>query len=191
MFFKSKNEKPSPDTGSDAAAPAAPESSSDLKRDAAQQRAVSSKSRFTALGEVVSVLMAAPPFRGMRLSEVEQLVVPALRTGQVRVGQVQTDQNGIPTPAAVAIWASVSEEVDQRLSQSQNFALKSNEWKSGSIPWLIAAAGDRRVLGPMLDHIQDTILQGKKLKMRTKDSASKVTAGSPPKQVVNGLPQQA
>jgi hemolysin-activating ACP:hemolysin acyltransferase len=205
MFFKSKKAKREADVAADLGsaaeqrpapdvvengAPAGAENGSG-NQDAAQQRAIVAKSRFAALGEIVAVLMDAPSFKTMSLADVQRLVMPAILAGQYRVGQTSPDRTGVPVPVAVVLWASVSEELDRRLSQSQDFALKSNEWKSGGIPWLVAAAGDQRVLAQMLDHIQTTVLEGKKLKMRAKDSTGKISIGSLAKQVESGLPQHA
>jgi hemolysin-activating ACP:hemolysin acyltransferase len=205
MFFKSKKAKreadavsdlgsaaeqrPAQDVAEDGASPVT--ENGGLNLDSAQQRAIVAKSRFAALGEIVAVLMDAPGFKTMPLSDVQKLVMPAILAGQYRVGQTSPDRTGVPVPVAVVLWASVSEELDRRLSQSQDFALKSNEWKSGGIPWLVAAAGDQRVLAQMLDHIQTTVLEGKKLKMRAKDSTGKISIGSLAKQVESGLPQHS
>ena len=202
MFFKSKKgkagadasihasveQRPVPDA-EETGTPAATESCGP-NQDTPPQRALVAKSRFAALGEIVAVLMDASGFKSMPLSEVQKLVMPAILTGQFRVGQTPPDPNGVPVPVAVVLWASVSEEADRRLTQNEEFALKSNEWKSGGIPWLVAAAGDQRVLAQMLDHIQTTVLEGKKLKMRAKDKSGKVTVGSLTNQADSSLPQQ-
>jgi hemolysin-activating ACP:hemolysin acyltransferase len=204
MFFKSKKAKREADAASDLGSAAEQRPAQDaaedgaspvtenggLNLDSAQQRAIVAKSRFAALGEIVAALMDAPGFKTMPLSDVQKLVMPAILAGQYRVGQTSPDRTGVPVPVAVVLWASVSEELDRRLSQSQDFALKSNEWKSGGIPWLVAAAGDQRVLAQMLDHIQTTVLEGKKLKMRAKDSTGKISIGSLAKQV-ESLPQHS
>jgi cytolysin-activating lysine-acyltransferase len=131
--------------------------------------------------------MNAPGFKSMPLSEVQKLVMPAVVTGHFRVGQAPLKPNGPPVPVAVALWASVSDEVDRRLAQDQDAALSPNEWNSGDIPWLVAAAGDQRVLAQMLDHIQSSVLHGQKFKMRTKDSTGKIAIGSPATHAANGL----
>jgi cytolysin-activating lysine-acyltransferase len=205
MFFKSKKAKAAADAGShvdgrteprlapDVAENGAPgvAENGGLNQDAAQQRALVAKSRFTALGEIIAVFMDAPGFKTMPLSDVQNLVMPAVLAGQFRVGQTPPDRTGVSVPVAVVLWACVSEELDRRLSQNQDFVLKSNEWKSGGIPWLIAAAGDQRVLAQMLDHVQTTVLEGKKFKMRAKDSTGKITIGSLAKQADSGLPQHS
>lgn len=220
MFFRSKKRASSDDAGANPGAPASPATgmapltdeaslapppvpplaehvmaaepqSSGLKQDAAQPRTVLAKKRFTALGEVIGVLMNAPGFKSMPLSDVQELVIPAVLNGQFRVGQTPMDGNGFPVPVAVVLWATVSEEVDRRLSQDQGAPLTANEWKSGSIPWLVVAAGSQRVLGQMIEHIQSSVLQGKKLKRRTKDGAGKSTIGAPTKQAGNGLAQHS
>jgi hemolysin-activating ACP:hemolysin acyltransferase len=206
MLFKSKKRKPSEDAGADLGAPASPnpgalqcsddacaghaplaENATAAEADTAQRQALAARSRFAGLGEIVGVLMNAPGFKSMPLSEVQKLVMPAVVTGQFRVGQAPLERNGPPVPVAVALWASVSEEVDGRLAQDQDAVLGTHEWKSGSIPWLVAAAGDPRVLTQMLEHIQTSVLHGQKLKMRTKDSAGKIAIGAAATAAGNGL----
>jgi hemolysin-activating ACP:hemolysin acyltransferase len=68
------------------------------------------------------------------LADLEWLVLPAVLSKQVSV--VQAQQSGVPVPVGVAIWASVSTAVDQRLSDlSAPLRLQSDEWRSGDIPW--------------------------------------------------------
>jgi hemolysin-activating ACP:hemolysin acyltransferase len=203
MFFKSKKAKREAEVAADLGSAAEQRPAPDVVENGApagaengsvnqdKQRAIVAKSRFAALGEIVAVLMDAPSFKSMSLADVQKLVMPAILAGQYRVGQTSPDRTGVPVPVAVVLWASVSEELDRRMSQSQDFVLKSSDWKSGGIPWLVAAAGDQRVLAQMLDHVQTTVLEGKKLKMRAKDSTGKISIGSLAKQVESGLPQHA
>ena len=85
-----------------------------------------------AFARVVSVLMRSNPYRHYSLSDLEWLVVPPLMTGQfaimdAQVTPQQADGAAAPAqtvPVAVAFWASVSPEVDQRLSNPKTPTLK-------------------------------------------------------------------
>lgn len=151
-----------------------------LSADEAQKRAAVSKHLLLSFGEIVSVLMRSPQFRNMPLSEVEALVVPAVMSGQFLVAEAQSKSKGFVTPVAIALWASVSAEVDQRLAQDLDkpFRLQPNEWRSGDVAWLITLAGDGRIISPMLKQLQETTLKGKPLKMRVKGKDGKVTVGT-------------
>lgn len=145
----------------------------------AQKRAVASKQLLMSFGEIVSVLMRNPQFKAVPLGEIEALVVPAVTTGQFLVAEAQSKANGFVTPIGTVLWASVSEEVDRRLSSNldQPFKLAPNEWRSGDIPWLVALAGDQRIINPMIKQLQETRLNGRGLKMRVKGQDGKPTVG--------------
>ncbi len=161
-----------------AASPAAAEPPLDAEE--AKKRAAVSKHLLLSFGEIVSVLMRSPQFRGMPLQEVEALVVPAVMSGQFLVAEAQSKSKGFVTPVAIALWASVSAEIDQRLGQDleKPFRLAPNEWRSGDIAWLITIAGDGRIISPMLKQLQETTLKGKPLKMRVKGKDGNVTVGT-------------
>lgn len=126
-------------------------------------------------GEVVSVLMRTPQFGRLPLTEVRALVVPPLISGQFLVAEAQSKSQGFITPVATALWAKVSKEVDQRLSQDLDkpIRLAPNEWKCGEIPWLIVLAGNPQAIAPMLKQFQETTLKGQPLKMRARDKNGK------------------
>lgn len=159
-----------------ATAPAEPP----LDPEEAKKRAAVSKHLLLSFGEIVSVLMRSPQFRGMPLSEIEALVVPAVMSGQFLVAEAQSKSKGFVTPVATALWATVSADVDQRLAQELDkpFRLQPNEWRSGQIAWLITIAGDGRIISPMLKQLQETTLKGQPLKMRVKGKDGKITVGT-------------
>ncbi len=168
-----------------AAAPAAvPAKAADagppLDAEEAKKRAAVSKHLLLSFGEIVSVLMRSPPFRNMPLNEVETMVVPAVMSGQFLVAEAQSKSKGFVTPVAIALWATVSAEVDQRLAKDLDkpFRLQANEWRSGDIAWLITIAGEGRIISPMLKQLQETTLKGRQLKMRVKGKDGKVTVGT-------------
>jgi hypothetical protein len=55
---------------------------------------------------------------------------------------------GIVVPVGVALWASVSTDVDQRLSDlSAPWRLQPDEWCSGDTLWLVELVGDLNPTG--------------------------------------------
>jgi cytolysin-activating lysine-acyltransferase len=147
---------------------------------------------------VVAVLMRDPGFRNLRLTDLEWLVLPPLLSGQWRLGQSRatpdqaapakgatapkdaaqdTSKGNLPVvPTAVALWASVSPEIDKRLSSNLDkpLLLKPHEWASGDILWLVAAAGDARAVPKFLKHLAATEFKGRDVKLRVTGDDGKV-----------------
>jgi hemolysin-activating ACP:hemolysin acyltransferase len=100
--------------------------------------------------------MRSKEHRQQTLADIEQLVVPALLKGQASVATAQSKTDGLVAPAAVLLWARVSEDVDRRLSAApgQTIKLTPQEWKSGDIVWVVLALGDQRILQGMIQHLQ-------------------------------------
>lgn len=146
----------------------------------AKRRAARSARQFISLGKIVSVLMRHSQFRQHTLADVEGLVVPAVLHDQFLIAEAQSKESELTAPVAVALWASVSAEIDHRLCQDldQPFRLAANEWKSGDIAWLVALAGDARVINPLLKQLQETTLKGRPLKMRGKGKDGKAVVGT-------------
>ncbi len=150
-----------------------------LSAEDTQKRAMASKRLLMSFGEIVSVLMRNPQFREMPLSEIEALVVPAVKNGQFVLVEAQSKTSGFVSAVAAALWASVSADVDRRIVQNieRPFRLSPNEWNSGDIAWLVVLAGDPRVMGPALKQLQDTTLKGRPLKMPVKSADGKFGVG--------------
>jgi cytolysin-activating lysine-acyltransferase len=111
------------------------------------------------------------------LADLEWLVLPAVLSGQYRVAQAQ--QSGIAVPVGVALWASVSTAVDQRLSDlSAPWRLQPDEWRSGDIPWLVELVSDTRTQQALLKHLGETVFRGREIKMRVRDADGKMQIGT-------------
>lgn len=146
-----------------------------LKRKAAEAKQV-----LLGFGEVVSVLMKSPQFRTLTLAQIEELVVPAVTARQFIVAEAQSRTNGLMSPVAAALWAFVSKETDERLTNDvgKPLRLAPSEWRSGDIPWLIVVAGDRRIIQPMLHNLQANLLKGRAFKTRVRGSGGTVETGT-------------
>ena len=136
-------------------------------------------------GEVVSVMMRAQQFRDLPLKQLQEVVVPPLMLGQFLVAEAQSKAEGFVTPVAAALWARVSKEVDQRLSQNLEgpVQLAPKDWNSGDIGWLIVLVGNVQALAPLLKQLQETTFKGRPVKMRAR--------GKDGKRVVTTLSGQA
>ena len=95
------------------------------------------------LGEIVMAMMGLPRYRHQTLSDLQHLVLDPLVRDRVAIAYPSDTEAGPMTDiAGLAIWASVSEEVDAKLrNQIKGGAwpvhLKADEWNSGEINWLI------------------------------------------------------
>ncbi len=129
------------------------------------------------LGQIVTVLMRSPQHKQHPLADLEWLVLPAVLSGQCRV--VQAQQSGIPVPVGVALWASVSTAVDQRLSDlSAPWRLQPGEWRSGDIPWLVELVADAPTQQVLLKHLGETVFKGRAIKMRLRGADGKMQVGT-------------
>lgn len=154
---------------------AAPQAAKQLSSDQVQKQGAASARLLFRLGEVMSVLMRAPQFRTLPLSEVQSLVVPPLSLGQFLIAEARSQSQGYVTPVATALWAKVSNEVDRKLSEGLEgpIRLAPQDWKSGDNAWLIVLAGNAQAIAPMLKKFQETTLKGRPLKMRAKNKDGK------------------
>ena len=133
--------------------------------------------------QIVAVLMRDPNFKNLRLADLEWLVIPAVLSGQFELAHVRTrpgtdkdkekdkaNQGGIFVPIAVALWAHVSPAVDKALSENLDkpLQLRPNQWASGNIAWLVAAAGDRRAVPTFLKQLGEKKFKGQPVKLRAR-----------------------
>jgi cytolysin-activating lysine-acyltransferase len=110
-------------------------------------------------GQIVTILMRSPQHKFLPLADLEWLVLPAVFGGQCSVAQTQL--SGTAVPVGVALWASVSTTVDQRLSDmSAPGRLQPDEWRSGDIPWLVELVADTRTRQLLLTHLGETVFKG-------------------------------
>ena len=127
--------------------------------------------------QVVAVLMRDANFRNLRLADLEWLVLPAIMSGQFKLGHARAQpgadkskDGGTFIPVAVAMWARVSPAIDKAMSENLDkpVRLKANQWMSGDIPWLIAVAGDQRMIPTFLKQLSMEEFKGKHVKMRAR-----------------------
>jgi cytolysin-activating lysine-acyltransferase len=121
-------------------------------------------------GQVISLLMRSPEYKHFSLTDLEWLVVPPIRLGQCGVAEAKMQEDGLAVPVAAALWASVSAEVDRRLSSEleKPMRLRPDEWRSGDILWLISAVGEARMVPQFLKQLERTAFKGRDVKLRTR-----------------------
>ena len=133
--------------------------------------------------QVVAVLMRDARFRNLKIADLEWLVLPAVMADQFRLGHMgrpsepDKGQQGVAIPAALALWARVSPEVDKALSENldKQVRLRPEQWTSGDSVWLMALAGDPRAVPPFLKQLTEKEFKGRQVKIRLRGPDGKVT----------------
>lgn len=133
-----------------------------------------------AFGKITSVLMRDAELGAMPLSDLSWRVAPAIEAGTYAVVDATNLEKRTTTPAAAALWAFVSPEVDRRLTAqiANPVQLAAHEWTSGSIPWIVAASGEPVALQKLFQHLLETRFQGMTIKMRTIGADGRATVSS-------------
>jgi hemolysin-activating ACP:hemolysin acyltransferase len=159
----------SPAAGLNGAAPAGKGEPAALSPEELRKRAAASKLVSASFGEIVSVLMRSEHYRQYTLQDLEWLVVPAVLSNQFLLAEARAKGNGFTAPVGVVLWASVSPEVDQRLTAgiAQPLRLKPEDWRSGDILWLVDAVGPQKLIGSMLQQLHAKVFKGRQVKLRT------------------------
>jgi hemolysin-activating ACP:hemolysin acyltransferase len=138
----------------------------ELSADELAKRAAAAKQISATFGECVALLMRSPHYKHYSLTDLEWLLAPPLAMGQCLVAGAQDKTSGISAPIALLLWATVSDDVDRRLTQnvSRPLRLRPDEWKSGDIPWIVAAEGDPRIMHELVTRLREERLKGKDVK---------------------------
>lgn len=118
-------------------------------------------------GKVVMAMMMVPRYRTQMLTDLQHLVLdPMLQDRLVIAYPNKTDSPVAADMAGFAIWASVSEEVDAQLREQVKagvwpIRLKSQDWNSGSINWLIdVIASDRAMTATVIGSFRQVAKEG-------------------------------
>jgi cytolysin-activating lysine-acyltransferase len=101
--------------------------------------------------------------RHLFLADLEWALMPPLALKQFRLFH----KDG--TPVALATWAFVSDEVEERLNQGR-MRLKPEEWKSGDNCWLIDVVAPPTVVKQVVQDVMKSILCGRKVKYFGRDA---------------------
>src|SRR3954468_6381211 len=93
------------------------------------------------VGEVVLAMLNLPRYRNQSLADVIHLVVEPLTRDRIAIAKVG-GEGKLEETAGIAIWASVSDEVDAKIReqiQARVFPvrLKAEDWNSGDTHWLL------------------------------------------------------
>jgi cytolysin-activating lysine-acyltransferase len=131
--------------------------------------------RALLLAKALAVLTREPSTARRPLSDLPWLLFTPVALGQCAVAEASAQQGTPKRPVGTVVWALVSPAVDARLSDlTQPVKLAPNEWRSGDIPWIIEAVGDRRIIVALIKDVADKALKGRGFKVRV------ASEGKPP-----------
>lgn len=141
-----------PDAGAGAGEPEAAQPAGAAGAQQAPQKTVGA-----ALGEVAWLLSQSAAHRhSLFVGDLEWLVMPALARGQYRLFYAEGK------PVGVALWAFVSETVEQRLAAGGR--LGANEWRSGDRVWLVELVAPFGQQEAMLEDLRASALADRRFR---------------------------
>ena len=126
------------------------------------------------LGEITWLLTQSPVHKQLFIGDLEWFAMPAVLLEQFRIW------NGPNSPAAVAFWAFVSEETEERLVAGAK-KLRADEWQAGDRPWLIELVAPFGGQDEILADLAANVFPGKTFKFHTVDpDGQRVVVSYPP-----------
>lgn len=119
------------------------------------------------LGEITWLLTQSPVHKQLFIGDLEWFVMPAILLEQFRVFYGPLPPNAAvgttPTPAAVALWAYVTAETDERL-QAGAHKLRVDEWRGGDQAWLIELIAPFGAQDEIIRDLAANVFRGKSFK---------------------------
>lgn len=118
-------------------------------------------------GNTVMAMMMLPRYRNQTLADLQHLVLEPLVRDRIAIAYPGKEELNIANDiAGLAIWASVSEEVDARIrdqikSGAFPIRLKPEDWTSGEINWLLdVIAPDKRSAANVIANFKQVVKHG-------------------------------
>lgn len=117
-------------------------------------------------GKIVMAMMALPRYRHQSVADLQHLVLEPLIRDRVAIAYPPKKEGELTDIAGVAIWASVSEEVDAKIREQVRAGvfpvrLTSEEWVSGDINWLFdVIAPTREATTAVIANFKQVVKEG-------------------------------
>jgi cytolysin-activating lysine-acyltransferase len=118
---------------------------------------------LAAIGRVTVAMAALPRYRHQTLADLSHLVLEPLVRDRIAIATPKPASQAAPAPGAlagIAIWSSVSAEVDAKIREQIKagvfpIRLKADDWRSGDTVWLIdLIAPTRQLAAAVLAHFR-------------------------------------
>ncbi len=139
---------------------------SDPERDAkvAQARA----QLHEAFGKITLAAMSEPRYRNLSINDMAALFLEPLLNNRIAIASPATDDGApiVDTVSAIAIWASVSSDVDAKIREQIDAGgypvrLQREDWNSGTINWLIdVIAPSQRLTTAVIANFRQVLTEG-------------------------------
>lgn len=127
-----------------------------------------------AAGQIVLAMSAVPRYRHQSLADLQSLVIDPLMRDRIAIASVAPAKGDIEGDepqagaqmAGVAIWASVSDEVDAKIREQIKagvfpIRLKPEDWASGDKAWLLdVIAPSQKLASAVLANFSQVVKQG-------------------------------
>ncbi len=138
-----------------------------------------SKLVSASVGDIAVVFSNSAAHKHYTLADIEWMILPAVVSGQAYIAELQHKDIGARAPVAVVLWASVSADVDQRLSANPNqkIRLRPDEWKSGDNLWIVDVAGEPRAIAGAFAQLAQTQFRDRAVKLVMPDATGKPHIG--------------
>lgn len=121
-------------------------------------------------GKVALAMMALPRYRHLSLLDLNAVLLEPLVRDRVAIASSAKADAGeasqVDSLSGIAIWASVSEEVDQKIREQIKagvfpLRLAADDWTSGSIPWLFdVIAPNERLTTSVIANFKQVVKEG-------------------------------
>jgi hemolysin-activating ACP:hemolysin acyltransferase len=118
------------------------------------------------IGNIIIAMMALPRYQEQTLGDLKHLVVEPMLNDRIALAYASQQPAKDQPLAGIAIWASVSEEVDARIREQIRqgvfpIRLKPEDWTSGSINWLFdVIAADRAMTARVIGNFSQLVKDG-------------------------------
>ncbi|MDP4594760.1 MAG: toxin-activating lysine-acyltransferase [Beijerinckiaceae bacterium] len=156
----------SADTGQMAALQTSAEKDSQSPLINAAKAAAARTRLHEAFGQVVLAMSGLPRYRHMALADLQSLVLDPLVRDRIAIASAKPDtgdKTASASLAGLAIWASVSDAVDEKIREQIKAGvfpvrLKAEDWVSGEKVWLFdVIAASRQVASVVLANFQQVM----------------------------------
>ena len=117
-------------------------------------------------GKVVMAMMALARYRHQSIADLQTLVLDPMLRDRVAMAYPGEQPEDVADVSGLAIWASVSEEVDANIREQIKAGvfpvrLKPDDWNSGDINWLFdVIAPDQATTTRVLANFKQVIKEG-------------------------------
>ena len=118
-------------------------------------------------GKVSLAMMSTPRYRSLAISDLAQFLLDPLMRDRIAIASSAKDGEPMAgTLSGIAIWASVSDEVDAKIREQIKagtfpIRLKPEDWTSGDINWLLdVIAPNQRLTTAVIANFRQVVKEG-------------------------------